>query len=87
MNEKNAYSTADDIFGGFIVGVIFIIIAFPIMWNNERKQVKVEALIKQGQKKCQNVQDQNNPEATQNFALVYASGISRNEELLKDEEF
>lgn len=36
----------------FIFGIILIVMSFPVLWNNERKQVKIYNLLTKGQKEC-----------------------------------
>jgi len=65
-------------FADFIIGIIFISFSFPILWNNERKQVKIEHLLNNGEKKCQDCKDLTNPTDEQNFKLIYVSGETKN---------
>lgn len=61
--------------------------AFPILWNNERKQVKIEALYHKGEKDAKDCEDLKHPKESQNLQLIYASGETRNESKLSDEDF
>ncbi|CDW88063.1 transmembrane protein 43 [Stylonychia lemnae] len=74
-------------FAEFIIGVIMITFSFPILWNNERKQVKIAALLKKAEEEAVDVIDYKKPEDTQNFKLLYASGQSKNDSILEDEKF
>ena len=53
--------------------------AFPILWNNERKQVRMAALITKARKLCVESVEPKQPLEENNFKLVHVSGISQNE--------
>ena len=36
----------------FIFGVLLIVMSFPVLWNNERKQVKFYNLLTKGDREC-----------------------------------
>jgi hypothetical protein len=59
-----------------------ITLSFPILWNNERKQVKIAALLKKAEEEAEAVDDYKKPKDSQNFKLVYASGQSKNDSAL-----
>ena len=80
------YSThGNSAIGDFIFGIICLFFAFPILWNNERKQVKIGELLTKGEKECRNITDVNNPSSENNFKLVYASGETSNHSATVDE--
>jgi cbb3-type cytochrome oxidase subunit 3 len=55
--SRSSYNTNSkgSAFGDFLFGIIFIAISFPVLWNNERKQVKIAALLDKGKKECKEV--------------------------------
>ena len=61
------------------MAVLFLCIAFPILWNNERKQVRMASLINKARKLCVESVDAKQPLAENNFKLVHVSGISQND--------
>jgi hypothetical protein len=71
----------------FIFGIMFICFSFPVLWNNERKQVKIAALLLKAEKECIEVGDISTPKDENNFKLVYASGVTNNEDEITDSEF
>ena len=65
----------DSVFGGFIAGVVLISFSLPIVWMNERKQVKIAQTIVKAKnciKKDISVED---PNEENNFELVHARGL------------
>ena len=46
--DNNTSNPAAD----FIFGILLIVMSFPVLWNNERKQVKIYNLLVKGQKEC-----------------------------------
>ena len=59
--------------GEFITGVILIWIALPMVWMNERRDVRFYKLIKTALRAVRPV-DANNPDPDMNFKLVHATG-------------
>jgi hypothetical protein len=45
----------------FIIGLLMLIFSFPILWNNERKLVKIGQFLEKGEKECIEVHDPNHP--------------------------
>lgn len=82
-NEESMGSSA---FIQMNIGLCLIIFAFAILWNNERKSVKIQSLISKARKQCIEV-DYRNPAPEDNFKLVYTSGITTNKEQLMDRDF
>ncbi len=72
--------------GELFLGLCLIIISFPVLWNNERKSVKIQSMISKAKKICTEV-DYRKPQAEDNFKLVYASGTTTNQESIFDEDF
>jgi hypothetical protein len=62
-----------------VIGVIFLICAFPVLWNNERKQVKVGQFLKKAEAECVDIRDIKYPDIAQNFRLTYGTGETSNE--------
>lgn len=79
IDSKNNNPISD-----FIFGICFLISAFPVLWNNERKLVKIGRLLKDGLLQCKNT-DINNPSPDFNFKLVYGSGTTNNTDEIKDD--
>ncbi len=77
----------DSVIGDFIGGIILICFSFPILWMNERKQVRMEKVIKKGKKACEDGSDINKPHEGQNMKLVYQCGDTRNESIIVDKTF
>ena len=73
-------------FADFIFGIIFICCSFPVLWNNERKQVRIASLLSKARKECVEVNCKS-PEDANNYKLVYASGETTNESAITDREF
>lgn len=63
-----------------------IVFSFPILWMNERKQVKIARLLYNARKQCVSI-NYGKPSEVQNFKLVYASGETKNEDKIIDHEF
>ena len=59
--------------GEFITGVILIWIALPMVWMNERRDVRFYKLIRTAQRAVRPI-DANNPNPDMNFKLVHATG-------------
>ena len=57
-----------------------------MLWNNERKQVRIAALLMKGRKQCIDVESKT-PSDSQNLKLVYTSGETKNEQTILDEPF
>lgn len=70
-----------------IIGSILIVVSFPWLWFNERKDVRIAALLKHAREVCVDLDPNAAPEESKNFKLVYASGETRNEATVLDEEF
>lgn len=68
-----------------MTGIILIFLSFPLLWNNERKYVKIAALLSKGRKVCVEA-DVRAPKIENNFKLVYASGITTNDDPLVDSD-
>jgi len=62
-----------------------IIVSFPVLWNNERKKVRIESVIITGGKRCEEVNINEATEAT-NYKLVYGSGETSVQDLIQDGE-
>ena len=61
-------------------------VSLPILWNNERKFVRIESLIYKAKKMIIEV-DYREPKQQDNFKLVHASGVAVNREPVKDSDF
>ena len=72
--------------GDFIAGIIFIIFAFPILWNNEKTQVRIAAFYIKAEKAVK-VINTDLPDDAFNYELVYATGLTKNETEIEDSEF
>jgi len=62
-------------FGGFILGCLLIWFALPLVWMNERKNIKVWNVIVKGRAECCNDIDIDAPDANNEKKLVHARGI------------
>lgn len=80
-------STLANGFFSIIIGSIILVLSFPWLWFNERKDVRIAALIKHAQEVCVDMDANQPPEEENNFKLVYSSSETRNEAILIDEEF
>jgi hypothetical protein len=60
--------------------------ALPLLWNNERKYVRMDSLISKAKKMVVEV-DHREPRQEDNFKLVHASGITVNHETITDADF
>ncbi len=70
--------------GEFFLGLLLLCIAFPLLWNNERKQVKIAILLSKAEALCLESVDSKIPLPENNFKLIHVSGISENPQGLKD---
>ena len=62
-----------------------ICVAFPILWNTERKNVRIDALLSKGEEKCEEINIEE-PQEDKDFKLVFGSGISKTSDSLEDTE-
>ena len=74
-------------FGEFIFGIILICLALPMVWMNERRQVKIYKVINAAEEQV--VKNVNNEEASEEktLALVHTQGCTQVEQFLTDERF
>lgn len=70
----------------FIIGVIFIGLALPMVWYNERTQVKIFNLINRGRKEVITVPSQGLEESN-NFKLVHSNGNTSTDASCDDQPF
>jgi hypothetical protein len=73
-------------FGEFILGIVLISLALPMVWMNERKQVKVFNIIEKARKAVVQV-DVQNPMVDDNYKLVQAMGRVKTQKPAVDERF
>ena len=69
----------------FIIGCIMIWIALPMVWMNERKQVKIDKLINNGREAVKSSQFDGVIEE-HNFELVHTSGEVTTENPIGDQQ-
>lgn len=62
--------------GVSLIPLALAILAFFILWDNERKLAKKIRLIAKGRRECVVVDDVWKPAPEQNFKLTYASGLT-----------
>eukprot|EP00347_Sterkiella_histriomuscorum_P006683 403351833 len=86
-NGNNFDDDTENPFADFIIGIILICFSFPILWNNERKQVRIAALLIEGEKNVVDCQDYKQPETSQDMKLIYASGQTQSDSVIVDEHF
>jgi hypothetical protein len=84
---KDSNKEEDNPIGDFIFGCILIGFAIPMVWMNERKQVKIFKLIEKARKAC--IPDVPASEVSQNdnFKLVHSSAHTSTEGPTHDETF
>ena len=85
-STSSSSNSGSSIAGDFIFGVILICLAFPILWNNERKMVRIAQLIKKARQQCVSINFRE-PKIEDNYKLVHASGTTLNRELIIDGDF
>lgn len=69
-----------------VFGVILAIVALALLWNNERKKVRISHLLAKAKRDCLSI-DSRNPTQGNNFKLVYVSGMTENRYPVTDKEF
>jgi hypothetical protein len=67
-------------------GMIMICFAIPMVWMNERKQVKIYQLIENGREKCEKA-DSASPNPDHHKKLVCTTGELATEDKVKDDLF
>ena len=72
---KHGSKGGDSVFGGFIAGVVLISFSLPIVWMNERKQVKIAQTIVKAKKCIKKDISIEDPNEENNFELVHAKGL------------
>jgi hypothetical protein len=72
---KHGSKGGDSVFGGFIAGVVLISFSLPIVWMNERKQVKIAQTIVKAKKCIKKDISVEDPNEENNFELVHAKGL------------
>lgn len=73
-------------FGEFILGIILICLALPMVWMNERKQVKVYNTIQKARGAVRDI-DIEAPMEDDNYKLVHAVGLVKTDKPCIDERF
>jgi hypothetical protein len=73
-------------FGYWLSGVCMICFAYPMVWMNERKLVKIYKVIAAGRENCVEANCEE-PNEENNFKLVHAKGTTSTEKTLDDELF
>ena len=71
---------------GFTFGTLLWLLSFPILWFNERRNVKIDSLFLSGLKLCKEIESIENPQESHNFELVYVSGETKNQAKVRDDE-
>lgn len=77
----------DSVFGGFMAGVVLISFSLPIVWMNERKQVKIAQTIIKAKKCVKKDISVEDPNEENNFELVHARGLVSTSAPLVDSVF
>lgn len=54
-------SNRDSPIASFIIGLLMVIFSFPVLWNNERKLVRIGKFLRKGERECVEVNDANRP--------------------------
>jgi hypothetical protein len=70
--------------GLFGLGCILIGLALPMVWFNEKHQVKIYALIKKGRKQAISDDNYEKELSSKNFKLVHASDLTSTKDTLVD---
>src|SRR3982751_6482704 len=73
-------------FKGILIGIVFFIASFPILWFNEGRAVRTEKSLKEGQGAVVSVQNDHVDPANEH-KLVHMSGRAITAETLSDPEF
>ena len=63
------------------------LLSFILIWNNEKKVLRISSIIKQIQTECHEVKNINKPSHKQDFKLVYVSGTTKNNLEIEDYDF
>ena len=77
----------DSPFATFIVGCVLIGLALPMVWMNERKQVKIYKLIEKARKSCIPNAPATEVSENDNFKLVHTSAHTSTQKPTEDERF
>jgi len=71
---------------GILVGIIMIVIAFPVLFVNEGRAVKTRKDLNQGAKECV-IANSESVDATNDGKLVHLSGMASSEGSIGDDQF
>lgn len=71
---------------GILFGVIFIVVAFPLLFWNEGRAVKTRKSLNQGQQEVISLSS-TTPDPANNGKLVHLTGEATTEQVLKDEKY
>jgi hypothetical protein len=74
-------------FGAFIIGCILIGFALPMVWMNERKQVKIYKLIEKARTSCIPEVPATEVSENDNFKLIHTSAHTATQSPSEDQQF
>lgn len=71
--HENFFERMGNAFKGFAAGLILMFFSIPVLWQNEKRNAKYEALISKGQSECRSIDADNCDEANKHW-LVHVKG-------------
>lgn len=71
----------------FLLGILMITCAFPIIWMNERRQVRTWQLIKKAEDSVKEIKDPNEVDEGLDLELVHIEGEIKTEDEVADAQF
>ena len=84
--SKHTKKGGNNTFAIWLSGVCMICFAYPMVWMNERKLVKIYKVIASGRENCVEANAEE-PNEENNFKLVHAKGMLSTEKTVDDEQF
>jgi hypothetical protein len=84
--SKHTKKGGNNTFAIWLSGVCMICFAYPMVWMNERKLVKIYKVIASGRENCVEANAEE-PSEENNFKLVHAKGMLSTEKTVDDEQF
>lgn len=86
VRSSSSSGKKDSPFGGFILGCILIGLALPMVWMNERKQVKIYKLIEKARELAVANAPSGEVISNYNFKLIHTSATTTTEAPIDDQE-
>ena len=91
LAQKTSFSSSSSSHGSkggeFITGLFIICIALPLVWFNEKKQVKIYKLLSAGKKAVVQNVSINEVRKENNLKLIHAQGLMTTDAPISDERF